>query len=59
MSDPAEPGREGTEAALGEVTPESPLWVTLWMPRHEFPKLKSCCTPNPFMDLVAYKNSHS
>ena len=53
MSDPAEPGREGTEAALGEVTPESPLWVTLWMLRHEFPKLKSCCTPNPFMDLVA------
>ena len=56
MSDPTEPGREGTEAALGQVTPESPLQVTLWMTRHEFPKLKSSCTANPLMDLVAWKD---
>lgn len=56
MSDPAEPGREGTEAALGQVTPESPLQVTLWMTRHQFPELKSCCTPNPLMGLVAQED---
>ena len=51
MSDPAEPGREGTEAALGQMTPGSPLQVTLWMPRPELPKLESCCSPNPLVDL--------
>ena len=45
MSDPAEPGREGTEAALGQVAPESPLQVTLWMTRHEFPNSRAAALP--------------